>query len=206
MAATISQPSNARSRRTHEALLTGARAILEQDGLDALTMTAVAERANVTRRAVYMHFGSRSDLIRALFDHIVAAEGLNESLQRVRDAQDGAAALDEWAAHLARFYPRLLDLDRALRWVWRTDPDAAAHRTRVVAAQLSDCRRLTARLAEEQRLADRWTPGTAADMLFALISSDMIEALLVDRRWSRRRVATHLSLMFRSTFVARPRS
>jgi hypothetical protein len=39
-------------------------------------------------------------------------------------------------------------------------------------------------------------------MLFALISSDMIEALIVDRRWSRRRLATLLALLFRSTFVA----
>jgi hypothetical protein len=41
-------------------------------------------------------------------------------------------------------------------------------------------------------------------MLFALISSDMIEALIVDRRWSRRRLAKHLALLFRSTFVADP--
>jgi hypothetical protein len=30
----------------------------------------------------------------------------------------------------------------------------------------------------------------------------MIEALIVDRRWSRRRLAEHLALLFRSTFVA----
>jgi hypothetical protein len=39
-------------------------------------------------------------------------------------------------------------------------------------------------------------------MLFALISTDMIAALLIDRRWSRQRLATHLSRLFRSTFLA----
>jgi hypothetical protein len=39
-------------------------------------------------------------------------------------------------------------------------------------------------------------------MLVALISSDMIEALIVDRRWSLQRLAQHLALLFRSTFVA----
>jgi hypothetical protein len=39
-------------------------------------------------------------------------------------------------------------------------------------------------------------------MLFALISSDMIEALIVDRRWTLQRLAKHLALLFRSTFVA----
>jgi hypothetical protein len=120
----------------------------------------------------------------------------------VWDAPDGVSALDEWAAHLARYHPRLIAVDRALRRVWRTDPDAAAHRRRVVAAQLSGCRRLARRLADEDRLADPWTEASAADMLFALISSDMIEALLADRRWSRRRLAERLATMFRATFVA----
>jgi hypothetical protein len=40
-------------------------------------------------------------------------------------------------------------------------------------------------------------------MLFALIASDVIEALIVDRRWPRARLAEHLALLFRSTFAAR---
>ena len=192
---------NARSRRTREGLLSAARSILERDGFEALTMAAVADRAGVTRRAVYMHFDSRSELVQALFDHMAATEGLDESLRAVWDAPDGATALDEWAAHLARYHPRLLAVDRALRRVWQTDPDAAAHRRRVVSEQLAGCRRLASRLAGEGRLAPPWTVASAADMLFGLISSDMIEALLVDRRWSKRRLAEHLALLLRSTFL-----
>jgi AcrR family transcriptional regulator len=202
MTATIAEPTNARSRRTREALLRAARAILEQEGFEALTMSEVAERAEVTRRAVYMHFGSRSDLVRAVFEHVADAEGLQASLQRVWDAPDAAATLDEWAAHLARYHPRLLEVDRAVRRVWRTDPDAAEHRRRVVAGQLAGCRRIAARLADEDRLAAPWTVATATDMLLALISSDVIETLLVERRWSKRKLSDHLALLFRSTFLA----
>jgi AcrR family transcriptional regulator len=199
---TIDQPTNARSRRTRAALLSAARAILEEDGFEALTMTAVADGAGVTRRAAYMHFASRAELVGALFDHVAAAEGLEESLRRVWEAPDAVSALDEWAAHLARYHPRLLAVDRALQRIWRVDADAAAHRERVVEEQLSNCRRLTRRLADEGRLAGSWSTASAADMLFALISSDVIEALLVDRRWSRQRLADQLAIVFRSTFVA----
>jgi AcrR family transcriptional regulator len=198
---TISEPTNARSRRTRAALLAASRAILEEEGFEALTMTAAAERAGVTRRAMYLHFASRAELIGALFDYVASVEGLHDSTRSVWQAPDAVAALDEWAAHLARYHPRLLAVDRAMQRVWRQDPDAAAHRARVVSAKLSNCRRLAARLADEGRLAAGWSPSLAADMLFALISSDMIEALLVDRRWSRRRLAEHLALLFRSTFV-----
>jgi AcrR family transcriptional regulator len=199
---TITEPTNARSRRTRAALLGAAHAILEEQGFEALTMTAVAERAGVTRRAVYMHFPSRAELVGALFDHVAGVEGLAASLQEVWEAPDAVAALDAWAGHLARYHPRLLAVDRALQRVWRSDPDAAAHRERVVAEKLSNCRRLAGRLESEGRLAGGWTPESARDMLFALVSSDMIEALIVDRRWPRRRLAEHLALMFRSTFVA----
>ena len=199
---TIAEPGNARSRRTRAALLSAAQAILQEQGFEALTMTAVAERAGVTRRAVYMHFTSRAELVAALFDHVASAEGLQESLRGVWEAPDAASALDEWAAHLARYHPRLLAVDRAVQRVWRQDPDAAAHRRRVVAEKLANCRRLAQRLHDEGRLAGGWTTESAADMLFALISSDMIEALIVDRGWSRERLAEHLALLLRSTFVA----
>lgn len=134
---------------------------------------------------------------------MAAEEGLPESLQRVWDAPDAVSALDEWAAHLARYHARLVSVDRALQRVWRLDPDAGAHRRRVVAEQLSGTRRPVRQLADEGALSEAWTIESAADMLLALISSDMIEALLVDRRWSRRRLAEHLALLFRATFVAR---
>jgi AcrR family transcriptional regulator len=199
---TIAEPGNARSRRTRAALLTAAQTILQERGFEALTMTAVADRAGVTRRAVYMHFASRAELVAALFDHVATVEGLQESVRGVWEAADAAGALDRWAAHLARYQPRLLAVDRAVQRVWRQDPDAAAHRRRVVAEKLANCRRLAQRLHDEGRLAGGWTTESAADMLFALISSDMIEALIVDRGWSRERLAEHLALLLRSTFVA----
>ena len=200
----IAEPTNARSRRTRAALLAAARAILEERGFEALTMTAVADRAGVTRRAAYMHFSSRTDLVGTLFDYVAEVEGLGESLQRVWDAPDAASALDEWAAHLARYHPRLIAVDHAVQRVWRLDADAAAHRARVVDAKYASCRRLAHRLRDEGRLAGAWTTGSASDMLFALVSSDMIEALVIDRRWSQRRLAQHLALLFRSTFLVAP--
>ncbi|HEX4626814.1 MAG TPA: helix-turn-helix domain-containing protein [Solirubrobacteraceae bacterium] len=201
-ASPIAIPTNARSRRTRAALLDAAHHILEDVGFEALTMGAVADRAGVTRRAVYLHFANRAELVGALFDHIAAAEGLDASLAQVWDAPDAAAALDAWAQHLARYHPRLIEVDRALQRTWRQDPDAGAHRKRVAAEQLANCRRLARGLDDERRLALGWTAVSAADMLYALISSDVIERVLVDRGWSRRRLADQLALLFRSTFVA----
>ncbi len=83
----------------------------------------------------------------------------------------------------------------------QVDQDAAAHRARVSAAKLANCRRLADRIAAEGLLSESWTPATAADMIYALSTSDVVEGLTVDRRWSRRRFAERLSALLRATFL-----
>lgn len=198
---TIEEPANARSRRTRAALLAAARSVLERQGFERLTMAAVAHEAGVTRRAVYLHFATRADLVASLFDHVAEAEGLHESLGHVWRAPDATAGLEEWARHVARYHPRLLAVDRAVERVRNRDPDAAAHRQRVVAARLSGCRRVAQRLADEGALAPGWTAETAADMILALTTSDVVEVLTVDRSWSTDELAQRLGALLRSTFL-----
>jgi AcrR family transcriptional regulator len=198
----IDAPSNARSRRTRAALLDAARRLLEDHGFEALTMVAVAQQAGVTRRAVYLHFASRTELVDALFEHLAEAEGLADSMRLVWEAPDAVAALQEWARHLARYHPRLLAVSRAVERVRRTDADAARHRDHVVRAQVDNCRRLATWLDLDGRLAPGWSVETATDMLWALISSDLVEGLLVDRGWPPERFAQHLALLLVSTFVS----
>ena len=200
----MEDPRNARSRRTRAALLAATRALLEERGTQSLTMAAVAERASVSRRAVYLHFASRTELLTELFGYVSEQEGLTASLQPVWQAPDAAAALEEWARHLARFHPRVLSVARAIQRVRRVDPDAEAHWQLVMADQQACCQRLAAWLAREQRLAPPWTVRTAADMLWALMSYELLEELLVDRGWSPRRYRTYVAALFKSTFLCDP--
>lgn len=189
-----------RARRTRTALLAATRALIEEQGFEAVTMAAVAERAGVTRRSLYLHFASRADLVGALFDYVVETERLAESAARVWAAPDASSALDEWARHLARFHPQVSGVVRAIEQVHRRDRDAAAHRRRYLEDQLAACRRLAAWLASDGELAPAWTVETAADMLFGLIAGDLFERLVTERRWSRQRLAERLTILLRATF------
>jgi AcrR family transcriptional regulator len=201
VAKSIVQPQNARSRRTVEALLTATRAIIENDGFESLTMAAVAERAGVTRRAVYLHFAGRAELLAELLRHLGQAEELGVSLQRVWDSPDSLAALNEWARHLARAHPRIMPIARAVDQVRRVDPDAAAMRAEIMRRWRLGCRRLMTWLDDEGHLAAPWTVDSASDMLWALMSWDVLEGLLVESGWSRDQYAEHMALLFRSTFT-----
>lgn len=195
------EPTNARSRRTRAALLDAARALLEGEGPEALTMGRIAERAGVSRRAVYLHVDSRVDLLLALFDHVSEVEGLAASLQRVDDAPDAGATLNAWATHVATFHPKVLAVDTALRRVRDTDPAAAAHVARVDDDQLAACRRVADRLAADGVLADDWPPPRAAELLWSLLAPDHLTRLLHDRGWTAGEYAERLATVLRAALV-----
>jgi hypothetical protein len=131
----------------------------------------------------------------------------NARSRRTREALLGATrVLHAWARHLAGYHARLIAVERAIQCVRRADADAARHREKVTHAQLANCQMLACRLEREGLLAPQWTAETAADMLFALIPTDVIERLLVDRAWPRRRLEEHLAALFHATFVRQERS
>lgn len=199
------RPRNARSRRTRAALLDAARRITETEGLETLTMARVADEAGVSRRAVYLHVASRAELVTALFRYVNEQEDLEHSIAPVWNAGTAEEALAAFAHHVARYHPRVLAVTRAVDRVRRVDPDAEQLWHLVSADWYRACRRLTTWLARDGRLAAPWTATTAAQMLWGLMSYDLIERLLVDRGWSQHRFGELYGQLLRSTFVADPR-
>ncbi|MDR7301987.1 TetR/AcrR family transcriptional regulator [Haloactinomyces albus] len=204
MSESAGNPGSTRRQRTRTELMAAMRALIEEHGFRAVSMGAVAEKAGVSRRTAYLHFASRNEMISALFDYVTEQEGLAESLQPVWQAPDAVTALDEWARHLARYHPRVLAVDRALDSVRRIDETVAQHREQVSGDQQQAGHRLAQRLHQENRLAPPWTVTTASDMIWALMSSDVIERLIVEREWPPAHFAEHLAALFRATFVTDP--
>lgn len=197
-------PRNARGERTRTALLAATREIVERDGLGALTMGAAARRAGCTRRAVYLHFATRTELLLALFGHVTEVEDLAGSMEAVRQTRDPAARLDEWANHLARYLPRIGAMAHAVDAMARDDPDAAEYQYFARSGQHDEAARLVAALHDDGLLKQGLTPESATDLLFALSARELFERLTVDRGWPPERYARHLATLLRTTLLAEP--
>ncbi|WP_163511686.1 TetR/AcrR family transcriptional regulator [Fodinicola acaciae] len=191
---------NARSRRTREALLAATRELLTDGGFEAVTMAAVADRAGVSRRGVYLHFPSRSELIDELAGQIADEAGLAPSLDPVFQAADPVSALRAWAGHLGTYVLRIAPVMRAADRVHQVDPDAARHRAKVHANQLLSCQMLMAWLDHAGLLAEPWTVDSAAEMLQALSSPDLPELLIVEHGWPLERFQDHVAALLERTF------
>jgi AcrR family transcriptional regulator len=85
---------------TGEALLNAAEAIVERDGLPALSVRRVAEHAGTTTRAVYAVFGSKEGLIVALGRR--AFDWLRDTIDQVPATDDPAGDLAESGVRVFR--------------------------------------------------------------------------------------------------------
>jgi AcrR family transcriptional regulator len=165
-------------------------------------MGAVAERAGVSRRALYLHFASRSELLLALHEHVDQQLDLAASFRPVLDASDAVAALEAFAGHLARYHPRILPVDLALLRARDDDADVAMLVDQGMQRWHDVCRRIARRLADERRLAAPWTVDTAADLLWSFMFPETLERLTLGRGWSHARYNELLAVVLRRTLVA----
>jgi AcrR family transcriptional regulator len=195
-------PQNARSRRTARNLLKAARELIESGGSEAATMAATAELAGVSRRAIYLHFASRGELMGALVDYLNEVEDSEGAWQAVSQAPDAVSALAAMAEVMADFLPRVMAAARAIRQAAGSDPDAAQHVKIANEWRLRSYLSVMERLRDEGQLSPEWTPRTAAEMLQGIASIEVINILLNECHWAPAELARHLGTLFRRTFVA----
>lgn len=79
--------------RTHEALVTAARELGREHGLEHVTAEEIAERAGVSRRTFFNYFSGIEEVVAAGF--AVALERLAEALHRRPTAEDPLLAIIE---------------------------------------------------------------------------------------------------------------
>jgi AcrR family transcriptional regulator len=113
----------------HDAIVAAARAIAAEQGLGAVQIALVAERAGIAAGTVYRYFPAKTDLVEALIEAVSARE-----LGAFRKAADAAPGpLSALAAGLITFTARALR-HRRLAWAVSAEPvDAAVDRLRLAA-------------------------------------------------------------------------
>ncbi|MFF4354077.1 TetR/AcrR family transcriptional regulator [Streptomyces sp. NPDC001530] len=88
-----------RSRRSQQDILQAGYALLEQGGVEALTVAAVAERAGMAVGSVYRRFGDKEGLLLAIqhafTDNLLTEIARRSSVERLRILRDPAVAIAE---------------------------------------------------------------------------------------------------------------
>jgi AcrR family transcriptional regulator len=168
---------------TRERILVATKALVAERG-SKLNLGEVADRAGVSRQAVYLHFRDRAGLLVALVQHMDKSLALSESLSQVFQAQSGAEVIARTMALHSDFSaaidPVALMLesaqyeDKALGAAWR-DRMHFRHQVHLKIVQ---------RIVELGELADTWTHETAAELFYAVTLPGPWRELTREQGWT----------------------
>jgi AcrR family transcriptional regulator len=183
--------------QTRQRILQATRELVEQSRGQSARLEDIAQRAGVSRQAIYLHFGSRVGLLVATVQYVDQTTGFFERTQHVRDAESGLAALHLFIAFWADYVPNIFDLAKVLLTARATDPAAAAAWADRMNGLWNVCHHLTSWIERDGLLAPQWTAETAADMLWMVISIQAWENLVVEKGWSKANYIERLQHMLR---------
>lgn len=172
---------------TRLAILTAARALLEARGYFGVGLEDIAAAAGVSRQAIYLHFGSKSNLLVELAQHVDESQGLPALVGEFRSAPTSLEAMDRLIHVLATYGPRVLRIALVMDGARQSDADAlAAWRDRMM-SRLGGMRWVIEWIARDGLLAPGWTIEEAAEWWWALSSPPVQELLTEVRGWSAER-------------------
>lgn len=182
-------------------IMEGTRELVEKSQGKAVHLKDIAEKAGVSRQAIYLHFGSRVGLMVATVQYVDETEGFFERTQHVREAESGVIALDRFVTFWADYSPRILGLAKVLLATRDADPAAAAAWADRMDGLWNICHGLTKWIERDGLLAPPWTTEVAADMLWTIISIQSSESLMTEKGWSKAEYVERVQHTLRSVLT-----
>lgn len=167
---------------TRRRILHVTRALLVARG-PGLRLQEVAERAGVSRQALYLHFGDRQGLILALVRHMDETLELGDHLAHVYAAKDGRQLLERAMRLNTEFWAQVAPVAAVLSASQDDDALRAAWRDRM-AVRRGTFRQMVERLYEMGELASSWDVDDASDLLYGVTHFDSWRELTGELGWS----------------------
>lgn len=190
------------NRGTRKRILQAAFELITERSDPTVSMARIAERAGVSRQAVYLHFESRSALLLELVRKVDEWKGLGErmaaAMERTRDPVARAeAAVRVSAEYEAEIRNAALALDLARH----TDAAAAAAWEDRMSGRRRHWTRVFRAIAEVGRLSSEWTPERAGEAFWAMTSPAVYRQLVDECGWTREAYAEWSVASLRRLFI-----
>ncbi len=156
-----------------ERILDAAFALLQEEGLDGISIRRIADTVGVSHMSLYRYFESRAAIIKALRER-----GL-EQMRAFCDASlrraESGDALEEVRQSLNRFIELSYDHPRLYQLAWRRSSDDTSFRvdSRNLSGALGHLSRLIALAVERGQCAKR-DPTLAAAMAFCIVNGTLM--------------------------------
>jgi AcrR family transcriptional regulator len=168
-----------RAAATRAAILAAAEELFLREGYTRTSMKAVAIRAGVSERTMYLAFSTKASLLRQVIQ--LAVQG-DEALTPISERPEWRAVVvgatdevfDRFAALSTTTMTRTADIIALGESAASTDTELAGYRDRAHEATRADLRALAAELSARGALGPGVTEQDAVDTIYALATNESI--------------------------------
>lgn len=200
----MSSTSHYGTTETRKRILDTSWELLEQQG-SGITLAQVADRAGVSRQAVYLHFRDRTGLLIALVDHIDESLGRDDLRAHIHGADTGVEGLRRWVTTMGWYTAKIDRVTEVLEGSQYMDPGLSAAWRDRMAGRREHVRRLVQRVADEGRLGEGWSPTSATELVYAVTMPAPWRELTRHLGWTSEQYAEHMWRLIASGVLAEDR-
>lgn len=183
----------ARALRTRAAVLDAAERQFLEDGYGAATIASIAAEAAVSVETIYKSFGSKSGLVREIYERGLAGRGetpaydrSDEMRERERDAR---TIMREWGRLTAEVASVVTPIRLLMRHLALDDREIAAVLETAENERLARMRHHAQFLKARGHLREGISVSEATDVLWICSSVEIYELMVMRRGWSLARFA-----------------
>ncbi len=186
---------------TRNRILKAALTLLEASQGKGVRMTDIAKRAGISRQAVYLHFGTRAELLIAASRYLEEVKGVEERLLASRTARTGIERLDAFTEAWGNYIPEIYGIAKALLAMKDTDEAAAKAWGDRMQDMRQGCEAAISALNSDKALSSDYSPNQATDILWTMLSVRNWEQLTIECGWPQERYIETLKSLARRIFV-----
>jgi AcrR family transcriptional regulator len=188
--------------QTRVRILDAALQLLEASQGKGVRMTDIARQAGISRQALYLHFGTRAELLIAATHYLDEEKGVEQRLAPSRTARTGTERLDAYIEAWGRYIPEIHGIARALLAIRDTDEAAATAWDERMQDMREGCEAAIDALNHDKMLSPDYAPEHATDILWTMLSVRNWEQLTIQCGWPQERYIETLKSLARRVFVA----
>lgn len=177
---------SSKREETRNRLLGAARALFEARGYHDVGLEEIGTAAGVSRQTVYLHFGSKGQLLTELFSWVEEQEHLADLLAPVFAATDAVEALSLLVDAHARFEPGIAKIADAAEAARRTAPEVDELIRSRMRLRYQGMRTIVANIHAQGRLRHGWTIDDATGFVWTLLSPESHRLLVNELGWTQR--------------------
>ncbi len=166
-----------------------------------VSMSKIAKEIGVSRQALYLHFGSRVELMIATVQYVDDIKGLNERLKLFNNAKSGIEMLEACIDVWGNYIPEIYGLAKALFKTRDTDKDTNIVWNSCMTDLRDVCKKTIEELDKEKLLSTEWTQKEATEMFWTIISIQNWEQLTVECNWTNEQYIQRMKLLLKHTFI-----